>query len=205
MSRIVMIRHGETQWNAERRSQGWLDPPLNETGKSQAQLLGKHVHSHYRFDRVISSDLARCTMTADALGLEYSTDARIREINTGEFGGKLIADICSEFPDSVGHWQRGHGRAPDGESWLDLVARVGEFVANSQILETDGDICLVTHGGTIRAFLSVFLELHINQTRFYAQSNTGITIVSRETVNGEPSFGLDLLNSTDHLLHVEQI
>ena len=196
-----MIRHGETQWNAERRSQGWLNPPLNPAGKRQAQLLGSYVRSQFNFNRIISSDLKRCTMTSDALGLEYSTDARIREINTGKFGGKLIADIGGEFPDGVAPWERGHGRAPDGESWLDLVARVGDFVAESGILGIDGDICLVTHGGTIRAFLSVFLELHMNQVRYFMQSNTGITIVSRETVHGEPSFGLDQLNSTDHLLH----
>ena len=63
----------------------------------------------------------------------------------------------------------------------------------------DGDTCLVAHGGTIKALLSVFLDLHINKMRDFALSNAGITIVSRETVNGEPSFGLDMLNSAEHL------
>lgn len=199
MSRIVMIRHGETAWNAERRSQGWLDPPLNEVGQRQAGLLGDHVRKHYEFDRVISSTSARCTMTADALGVEYSTDADLREINTGSFGGLLIADIRESFPDDVGPWDRGYGRAPEGESWLDLVGRAGDFVARSGILEIDGDTCLVSHGGTIRALLSVFLKLHIDDTRVFAQSNTGVTVVSREVVSGEHSFALDLLNSTEHL------
>ena len=194
-----MIRHGETQWNAERRSQGWLDPPLNETGRRQAEMLGEYVRSHFEFSRVISSDLTRCTMTADALGLEYTKDPMLREINTGKFGGLLIADIVKRFPDVVGPWDRGHGRAPEGESWLDLVARAGDFVATSGILEIEGDTCLVSHGGTIRALLSVLLDVHIGATRLFAQSNTGITIVSRETINGEPSFALDLLNSTEHL------
>ena len=194
MSRIVMIRHGETSWNAERRSQGWLDPPLNEHGQQQAKLLGEHVRKHYEFERVISSDLTRCTMTADGLGLEYSTDARLREINTGAFGGLLIADIRERFPDEVGPWDQRYGRAPDGESWLDLVARVGAFLAESRVLEIEGDVCLVAHGGTIRALLSVFLELDVNSTRLFAQSNTGITIVSREVVGDEHSFELDMLN-----------
>ena len=199
MSRIVMIRHGETAWNAERRSQGWLDPPLNDEGERQAALLGEHVRRHYEFGRVISSDSSRCTMTADALGIEYSTDARLREINTGSFAGLLIEDIRERFPDDVEPWDRGYGRAPEGESWLDLAARAGDFVVSSGILELEGDTCLVSHGGTIRALLSVFLRLHIDGTRVYAQSNTGITVVSREVVNGEHSFGLDLLNSTEHL------
>ena len=199
MSRIVMIRHGETAWNAERRSQGWLDPALNEVGKRQAELLGEHVRQHYEFDRVISSDSARCTMTADALGIEYSTDRRLREINTGSFAGLLIADIRDRFPDDVEPWDRGYGRAPEGESWLDLVARAGDFLVRSGVMEVEGDVCLVSHGGTIRALLSVFLKIHIDATRVFAQSNTGITVVSRETVGGEPSFGLDLLNSTEHL------
>ena len=199
MSRIVMIRHGETQWNADRRSQGWMDPPLNEKGMRQAELVGAHVGKHYEFARVISSDLARCTMTADALGREYSKDPLLREINTGKFGGLKIAEIRERFPDVVDAWDRDYGRAPEGESWLDLVARVGRFVAESGILEIEGDVCLVAHGGTIRALLSVFLALHIDAMRHFAQSNTGITVVSRETVDGAPSFGLDLMNSTEHL------
>ena len=194
-----MIRHGETAWNAERRSQGWLDPPLNEIGLRQAEMLGAHIRERYRFDRVISSDSTRCTMTADAMGFEYSTDARLREINTGAFAGLLIADIRETFADVVGPWNRGYGRAPDGESWLDLVARAGAFLAESEVLEVEGDTCLVSHGGTIRALLSVFLGVNVNVTRLFAQSNTGITIVSREVVDGEHSFGLDLLNSTRHL------
>ena len=50
MSMIVMIRHGETQWNADRRSQGWMDPPLNDLGKRQAALMGEHVRTHYEFE-----------------------------------------------------------------------------------------------------------------------------------------------------------
>ena len=195
-----MIRHGETGWNAERRSQGWMDPPLNENGKRQVSLLGEHVREHYSFERVVSSDLTRCTMTADGLGVEYSTDARLREISTGGFAGLLIADIRSRFPDDVGPWHRGYGRAPDGESWLDLVARVGGFLADSGVLEIEGDVCLVSHGGTIRALLSVFLDLHVNQTRLFAQSNTGITVVSRGVVDGEHSFALDMLNDVGHLV-----
>ena len=189
-----MIRHGETAWNAERRSQGWLDTPLNEHGQMQANLLGDHVREHYEFERVISSDLTRCTMTADALGLEYSTDERLREINTGVFAGLLIADIREKFPNVVDAWHQGYGHVPNGESWLDLVARIGGFLADSGILDIEGDVCLVSHGGTIRALLSVFLELHVNTARLFAQSNTGVTIVSREVVSDEQSFRLDMLN-----------
>ncbi len=195
-----MIRHGETGWNAERRSQGWMDPPLNENGERQVSLLGEHVREHYSFEQVVSSDLTRCTMTADGLGVEYSTDARLREISTGGFAGLLIADIRSRFPEEARNWRQGYGRAPDGESWLDLVARVGGFLADSGVLEIEGDVCLVSHGGTIRALLSVFLELHVNSARLLAQSNTGITVVSREVVDGEHSFGLDMLNDVGHLV-----
>ena len=199
MSRIMMVRHGETQWNADRRSQGWMDPPLNENGMRQAELAGEHIRAHFEFERVISSDLTRCTMTADRLRLDYSTEPMLREINTGAFAGLLIDDIEERFPDVVDYWERDIGRAPDGESWLDLAARAGRFVAESGILEIDGDVCLVSHGGTIRALLSVFLGLNIGSVRNFAQNNTGITIVSHEMVDGEPSFGLELLNSTEHL------
>ena len=199
MSKIVMIRHGETSWNAERRSQGWLDPSLNDVGLRQAELMGDHVRSAYEFERVVSSDLRRCTMTADALKLDYSTDPLLREINTGEFGGMLIADIQERFPDDVVTWDAGYGRAPGGESWLDLAARSGSFLAESGVLDASGDVCLVSHGGTIRALLAVMLGLSVNATRRFAQSNTGITVVSREIVDGSASFELEMLNSTEHL------
>ena len=199
MSRIMMVRHGETQWNADRRSQGWMDPPLNENGMRQAELAGEHIRAHFEFERVISSDLTRCTMTADRLRLDYSKEPMLREINTGAFAGLLIDDIEKRFSDVVDYWERDIGRAPDGESWLDLAARAGSFVAESGILEIDGDVCLVSHGGTIRALLSVFLGLNIGSVRNFAQNNTGITIVSHEMIDGEPSFGLELLNSTEHL------
>ena len=199
MSKIVMIRHGETQWNAERRSQGWLDPPLNDLGKRQAELLGKHIRRHYEFERVVSSDSKRCTMTADGLQLVYSTDPLLREINTGKFGGMLIDDIQREYPDDVIAWGAGYGKAPDGESWLDLVARAGRFLAESGILDVEGDVCIVSHGGTIRALLSVMLDIDINTTRRFAQSNTGITVVENNPNHQPPTFTLELLNSTEHL------
>ncbi len=199
MNRIVMIRHGLTQSNVEKRSQGWLDPPLNEEGQRQAALLGEHVRRRYNFSRVISSDLTRCTMTADALGFEYTTDERLREFNSGVFGGLLFTDIEVQYREEMIGWKQGYGSGLGGESRLELAARVGRFIEKSGILDIDGDVCLVTHGGTIRALLSVFLQLDVNSTVHFSQHNTGVTIVSRTTVNGEPSFRLEMMNSTEHL------
>lgn len=200
MNRIILIRHGETDWNREGRSQGWADNELSELGLRQAELLGDYVRERYDVSKVISSDLKRCTQTADALGKRYRTDPLLREIDTGKFSGLLWEDIQSRYPEeSLALSESIYVSPPEGESWLQVMARAGKFIDEWQILSSDGDVVLVTHGGTIKCFIVALLGLPLDSVHKFNMGNTGITVIGHGRFNGTLSVWLDFHNSTVHL------
>ena len=107
-TRIVLIRHGETAWNAERRLQGHLDIDLNEEGQRQARALAAALANEH-FDVLVSSDLARASQTAKALGdltgLPLYIDGRLRERCYGAVEGLRHADIEARFPREYAAWR----------------------------------------------------------------------------------------------------
>src|SRR3954454_6120119 len=126
---LVLVRHGESTWNAEHRLQGQLDPPLSETGRRQALELKPLVERiEVPRERVIASDLSRARETAALLGLEPGrTDPRWREIDIGEWGGRTAAEVEAES-DELTNWRGGARTAPDGETWDEFTARVADAV-----------------------------------------------------------------------------
>ena len=145
VTRLLLIRHGESVWNAEGRLQGQLDPELSELGRRQVAALAPAVAA-LRPDRVISSDLVRARQTAEILGFsEPELDPAWREIDVGDWGGQLAGDVDQEL---MGRWRLGEADPPGGESRPDFLARVGAAV---DALEGAGGTVLVsTHGGCVR-------------------------------------------------------
>ena len=199
--RIYLIRHGETDWNRESRVQGWADVELNATGKRQAEALGEYVRSNLKIDRVVSSDLKRCTQTADALGLPYETDERLREFNAGELTGLNWREVESNFPNIAVDIlnSRTWTRRPAGESSFDTAARAAGFVHDTGLLRCDEDIALVSHGGLIRAMVCVLLDFPLVYSRKLKMTNTGITTISQHLRDQNADFIFESLNCTGHL------
>jgi glucosyl-3-phosphoglycerate phosphatase len=140
-SRLILVRHGESTWNAEHRLQGQADPPLSERGREQAAALVPFLDGIP--DRRLSSDLTRAVQTAELLGLAGApTDPRWREIDLGDWAGFTLDELD---PDAVAAWQRGE-RFPK-ETWEQLQARVGEAADELR----GEDAIVVTHGGCVRA------------------------------------------------------
>jgi probable phosphoglycerate mutase len=140
-ARLMLVRHGESTWNAEQRLQGQADPPLSELGREQALALAPFLDGIP--ERRLASDLTRAVQTAELLGLAGApTDRRWREIDMGEWAGHTLDELD---PEHVAAWQRGE-RYP-AESWADFQARVG---AAADELRGE-DVIVVTHGGCIRA------------------------------------------------------
>ncbi|MGH8806446.1 MAG: histidine phosphatase family protein, partial [Noviherbaspirillum sp.] len=108
MTEILLIRHGETAWNAVKRLQGHLDIPLNEEGERQADALGRALLDE-PLDAVISSDLGRARQTADAIaaprGMPVHIEPGLRERSYGAFEGMLYADIGPRYPEAYAAWQ----------------------------------------------------------------------------------------------------
>jgi broad specificity phosphatase PhoE len=147
---FLLVRHGETDWNFERRVQGHADRPLNDTGRAQARQLADELAGE-AIDAVYSSDLVRAHETArivaERLGLEVIAMPDLREKHFGTWEGLTDREILARFPEA----QRGHWG--DGETTAEVSRRV--LGALRRIAEThpDGRVLIVAHGGPLRVAL----------------------------------------------------
>jgi broad specificity phosphatase PhoE len=142
--RLVLVRHGQSTYNASGRLQGQIDTPLSDQGRAEAEALRPFLP---RFERVVTSDLQRASETAALLGYpDARRDPRWREIDLGAWAERPIADFEDE---QQGAWRGGPLHAGDGESWAQFVARVG-----AALDELEGEWLIVCHGGVIRAALT---------------------------------------------------
>jgi broad specificity phosphatase PhoE len=152
MTRILLVRHGATEWNLTKRAQGQADIALADEGRDQALRLIDLLRE-YKIDAIYSSDLGRAVDTAKPLaesrGLDVELDRDLREIDQGEWTGLTTEEIRARWPDRWGP-HRHYSARPGGES-PDQVRERG-LRAIRRIVEKhpDGCIVLISHGGTIR-------------------------------------------------------
>jgi broad specificity phosphatase PhoE len=131
---LILIRHGQTDWNAIGRWQGQADPPLNEAGRMQAQQTAHDLRPQ-RIATLVSSDLRRARETAGiiahTLGLKVELDPRLREVNLGDWQGLYSDEIRARWPEEMRLWLESPlaSRPPHGESIRELAARVLAAVA----------------------------------------------------------------------------
>jgi broad specificity phosphatase PhoE len=156
--RIVLIRHGQTPWNAAGRWQGHSDPSLSEVGREQAAQLAGELAGE-PIEAIVASDLRRAVETAtilgDALGLQPECDKRLRELDVGRWGGETRAEIRLREPDALGYFDTGalDARAAEGETRRELAARVHAAVADIAARTSAACIAHVVHSGVVRALL----------------------------------------------------
>jgi probable phosphoglycerate mutase len=180
-SEFIVVRHGETAWNAQGRIQGHFDSPLNEEGLAQALLVGDCL-TREPFALLYSSDLGRALQTAqpiaDRSGIPVRTDTRLRERNLGAFQGLTGAECERRFPQ---HYARFRARDPDhvmpgGESARQVYERVSEVFTVLAREHIATRIVVVTHGGVLDALYrfvqGVPLDRHRDFTIFNASLNT---------------------------------
>ncbi len=152
-TRLLLARHGETDWNAVGRWQGHADPPLNATGRAQALELAERL-ADVGIDVVVSSDLARAaetaTIVAARLGLPVVEDAELREIDVGSWSGLTRAEVAERFPEGFARWQAGE-IGHDGETRDALGERVERALLRCANGQAGRCVLVVTHGGAIRA------------------------------------------------------
>ncbi len=154
-TRICLVRHGETAWNAERRLQGHTDIPLNDTGLAQARATAASLAAE-RFDAAYSSDLTRARQTAEAIarhcGLDLDFDASLRERHYGSFQALTYDEARARFPE---HYHRFETRDPEftfpegGESLRQFAARIRSTLEAIARRHPDGTVLIVTHGGVL--------------------------------------------------------
>lgn len=152
-TRILLARHGETEWNRAGRWQGQADPPLNDLGRRQAETLADQLASD-GVAAIYSSDLRRASETArivaNRLGLAVTEDRALREIDVGSWSGLTRDEVRERFPEGFARWLAGE-IGHDGETREQLAHRVVpavEAIANRHVGES---VLVVSHGGVIRA------------------------------------------------------
>ena len=164
--RVVLWRHGRTEWNAEARFQGTTDVPLDPVGVAQAERAARDLAT-LRPDRIVSSDLRRARDTAEALatlvGLPVSTDPDLRETFAGSWQGLLRDEIIARDGDLFARWASGEDVRPGGgESRLEVAARVsGGVRRHLEHVPPGGTLVVATHGGAARAGIGSLLGLPI--------------------------------------------
>ena len=163
---IVLVRHGETDWNRERRFQGHADMPLNDAGRRQAAELAD-VLSREGLQAVYTSPLKRASETAqivgNRLGLPLFDLAALKEIDVGEWQGLTVDEVRARFPQQAsGEWRSGW---PNGESHEELSARVVPALLDLARGHDGERILGVTHAGPIRAALGASMGLSHEATR----------------------------------------
>lgn len=164
--RLILLRHGQTEYNATRRMQGHLDTALSDTGVEQARAAAD-VMRELGVSKIVASDLSRARRTAEivaaALGLDLTVDKRLRETHLGQWQGKTHAEVDSTDARIRAHWRNNPGWAPpDGESRLDVARRARPVI--DELMATydgwdDSAVLVVAHGGTISALTSNLLGL----------------------------------------------
>ena len=150
MSRLLLVRHGETEWNTRGLYQGHADSPLTAHGLAQVDALACKL-APLDAERIVASDLGRALATAERIAtrlrLKVEVDPRLRELHLGSAAGLDRAGIRA-LP---GYELRPDWRFPEGESFVDLEARV--FAALLELGAGDRPVIVVTHAGPIRAAL----------------------------------------------------
>ncbi|MFI6132228.1 histidine phosphatase family protein [Micromonospora sp. NPDC051141] len=154
MTRLIIWRHGNTDWNAQSRVQGQTDVPLNDLGREQARAAAP-VLAALRPDAIVASDLRRAADTAAALaavtGLPVRSDPRLRERHFGEWQGLALTEAAERFPDEFARWRAGDPDPGAGiESLHDLGTRLGAAFRDAADLAAGGTVVVATHGGGAR-------------------------------------------------------
>ena len=160
MTELLLVRHGETDWNAERRFQGHADPPLNDLGRQQAREVADELAGE-RIDAVYTSDLARAretaTIIAERVGVPVVALPELREIDVGEWQGLTWPEVEKRFPEGVRDWhESGHGWK-GGETYDELGERILTALRRIAAEHADERVLVVGHGGTVRA-VRAYLE-----------------------------------------------
>jgi len=154
VTRLIIWRHGNTDWNAGRRVQGQSDVPLNDLGRQQAAEAAELL-VRFRPDAIVSSDLRRAADTAAALGAltgrTVEHDERLRERHFGAWQGLTMAQVAETRPEEYARWQAGENVGGEVETLDDLGKRVAEaFQAAADLAPPGGTVVVATHGAGAR-------------------------------------------------------
>ena len=203
--RLILVRHGETEWNRQSRIIGHTEIALNETGRKQAVLLAQALRNE-KVSAIYASPLQRTRETAAeisrVLGVAVKFDDAFKEIAAGDIDGLTFEEVAERHGDFFKHWMRGDPllRLPGGESFTDLRDRTWPALQRIVGEHNDGDVIVVSHTLAIMSIISSALEMNIVDFRRIRLNVASISIL--EFKDGVAS--LLLFNDTCHWQGLER-
>jgi len=201
MTRIILIRHGQTVWNRERRFRGQADVELDEFGLRQAQVTGQYVAARWPVIAVYASPLQRTMRTAEAVahaqGLTAHPLAGLLDINCGEWQGQRGDEIAQHSPELFQAWQQAPHtvRFPGGEELGDVRERVTAALDDVIARHAGQAVALVSHSVVNRVLLCIALGWGNDRFWRLRQETCAVNVFDVEQ-NGD--FTIGLINDTSH-------
>ncbi|MCY3732694.1 MAG: histidine phosphatase family protein [Chloroflexi bacterium] len=197
-----LARHGETDWNRERRIQGQSDTSLNQRGRSQASLLGTRL-AETSFSAIYASDLSRTMETARLVAAQGSPAIipvrELREIDYGQWEGLTFAEVEARDPEGFADRMMRQSvdfAPPGGEDPRQCTARVRPFHDRVRAHHASGEnVLVIGHGGSLLALLTCLLGMPVEYLLRFRLNQTGLSIVRTFSEAGV----LELWNDTSHL------
>jgi probable phosphoglycerate mutase len=201
MGLFYLLRHGETEWNAENRFCGSTDVPLSEAGRRQAKSLAERLNS-IPFEALYSSPLKRALETARVIsasvGLQPIPDARLVELDYGQWEGKTLAEIMENDPKTFRAWDANPAQVapPGGESGLEAQQRVVSFLDFLAAKHPQGDVLVVLHKTVCRLAICHVLGMSPSEyRRRLVLNNAALSIIQTQPYGWQ----LITFNDTSHL------
>jgi phosphoserine phosphatase len=207
-SRILLVRHGETNWNRDQRFQGQIDVPLNPKGEAQGQMAAEFLKA-IKIDRAFSSSMLRPKQTAELIlsdrcdrpSVPFELLDTLKEISHGDWEGKLESEIEAEFSGELQRWQHSPEavQMPNGENLDDVWARVGKTW--QEIIQSipNGETALVVaHDAVNKALLCQLFNLTPASFWGFKQGNGAVSVIDYPQGSDRPPI-LQAMNITTHL------
>lgn len=201
MTLIILVRHGQTEWNKNERFRGRADVPLNETGLAQAEATGQRVASEWKPTAIYTSPLSRSVKTAEAIAVHFNLMVEIHpglvDIDYGEWQGLSPEEAHQYWPKDIDAWynQPHLAHIPGGETLADLRVRAMQTVKELVELHSEETVILVGHTVINRIILLGILGLGNERFWRIKQDTCAINVFEAE---GD-DFVLVSLNDTCHL------
>jgi len=181
--RMIIVRHGESEWNRIPRYQGQADAPLSELGARQAEALAQRLRNE-QLDAIYTSPLQRAALTAQAIArhhpsVPFFTEPALLEIDHGEWHGKFIHEIVERFGDGLREWREHPTRAqmPGGESFSNILKRTLDFKERLCAERGNDTVLVSTHDVVVKILVSDALGMNMDRLNRIWVTNASISVI----------------------------
>ena len=199
MLHLMLVRHGETEWNVQRRYQGQSDVPLSEIGNQQAESIAGRLAGQ-EIGAIYASDLKRAWQTAQVIaaqiGLDVISEPRLRELKFGILEGLTFEEAEEKYPEMITAWLDDFNNTPERAETIDMFnARIVSLLDDLKVKHDEQVVLLVGHGGSLSEILRAVLGLSLEKRWYIQMENASLS----EVLIADDYVALNRLNDTCHL------